>query len=114
MGRRQRQWEDLIAAVRVKRTHLNPARGWSRERLAAHQEAGWRQIARAAMRTPFYAERYRGLDLERVPLTALPPVDKAELMASFDRAVTDPVLRLDELEAHLQTLAGDDLFADQY
>ena len=70
-------------------------------------------MARTAAR-PCYRELYRGIDLERAPLRELPPVDKAWLMEHFDVAVTDPALRLAELDAFLRTATTDDLYQGQF
>ena len=53
----------------------------------------------ALERSPFYRAFHRGLDGR--PLEALPILDKATLMAEFDRVVTDPAIRLAEVEQHL-------------
>ncbi|MBN9519780.1 phenylacetate--CoA ligase family protein [bacterium] len=63
------------------------------------QERRLRQLlCFAADRSPFYRDRLRGLDLDHCPLTAIPPTNKAELMADFDRVVTDATVRRADLE----------------
>jgi phenylacetate-coenzyme A ligase PaaK-like adenylate-forming protein len=115
MGERWQRIADLAAAIRLKRTALDPVLAWSREQLEAFQEKEWRAIARrAAARAPFYRELYRGIDLERAPLSALPPVDKEALMERFDETVTDPALRLGDLEAHLRAGDAHALFAGRF
>ncbi len=55
----------------------------------------FRELAQfAAERSPFYARHYAGIDLERVPLTELPPVTKKLVQEHFDEVVTDPRVRL--------------------
>jgi phenylacetate-coenzyme A ligase PaaK-like adenylate-forming protein len=90
--------------------------GWSREGLAAHQRDRLTDLVRyAAARSPFYRRLYAGLDLDGpVDLARLPVTDKATLMAHFDDVVTDPRLRLDDLERHLSGLVGDDLHLGAY
>jgi phenylacetate-coenzyme A ligase PaaK-like adenylate-forming protein len=84
---------------------------WTPDQLAAYQDRRWRAVAgTAAERAPFYRELYQGIDLERAPLRALPPVTKAELMERFDEAVTDPALHLADIEAFLRTASADDTF----
>jgi phenylacetate-CoA ligase len=101
--------------MRLKREQLDPALRWTREELAAHQERRWRAVARlAAERAPFYRELYRGIDLERAPLTELPPVEKGQLMERFDESVTDPALRLADLEAFLRGAPPDGLFRGRF
>ena len=88
---------------------------WTPDQLAAYQERRWRAVARtAAERAPFYRELYRGIDLERAPLRELPPVTKAELMERFDEAVTDPALRLADIETFLRTASADDTFRGRF
>ena len=56
----------------------------------------------AVARSPFYRERFAGLaGATRVELAALPPLDKATLMANLDDALCDPRLRGRELRSHL-------------
>jgi len=74
--------------------------GWSVERLRRHQARQLAELRRFVVaHSAFYRAAHRGL--EERPLEALPIVTKAQLMAAFDRVVTDPALRLADLEAHL-------------
>ncbi len=56
-----------------------------------------RLVRTAVTRAPHYADKYRGIDLDKFALADLPPSNKAELMADFDRTVTDPAVRRDDL-----------------
>ncbi|CAN5756529.1 hypothetical protein BH23PLA1_BH23PLA1_10030 [soil metagenome] len=68
------------------------------ERLARIQRRRLERLVRLAVeRSPFYREKYRGIDRNRFELTDLPTTNKAELMADFDRMVTDPNVRRAEL-----------------
>jgi phenylacetate-CoA ligase len=79
--------------------------GWSPAQLAAFQRGRLRALlARAIERSPFHAARLRGLDpsrFELADLPRLPVMTKAEMMASFDAAVTDPRLSRHLVEEHL-------------
>ena len=76
-------------AVRMRRLMTLPRGG--AEAVRARQERRWRALLRhAAAHSPFYRERLRGLDLARCRPGDLPPLTKAEMMANFDRIVTDP------------------------
>lgn len=88
----------------------------SPERVRAVQEQRLRRLLRhAAGRSPFYREKYRGHDLDCCPLSELPTTSKAELMAEFDRAVTDPAVRRADLEQFFDDPANvGRLFRDQY
>jgi phenylacetate-CoA ligase len=115
MLQRWRRASDLAQAAYLKRARFDPVLRWTPEELAAYQERRWRAVARiAAERAPYYRELYRGIDLERAPLHELPPVEKARLMARFDEAVTDPALRLADLEAFLRTASADDVFRGRF
>lgn len=60
------------------------------ERVEALQQARLRRLLRrVAERSPFYREKYRGIDLRRCRLSDLPPVTKAELAERLDEVVTD-------------------------
>jgi phenylacetate-CoA ligase len=84
--------------------------------LRALQQARLESIVRhAAARSPVYRSLYRGIDLSGpIDLARLPTVDKAALMERFDEWVTDPRVRLADVEAHLSTLRGDELFLGEY
>ena len=86
---------------------------WSVEQLQRHQREALERLRRFALaRSPFYREFHRGL--EGRPLEALPILDKATLMAQFDRVVTDPAIRLAELEAHLAQAEPSGLYRGRY
>jgi putative adenylate-forming enzyme len=82
---------------------------WPRSRLIAHQaQALARLRAHAYAHSSFYRRFHAGL--QAAPLRDLPVLTKAVLMEHFDEIVTDPTLRLRDLEHHLSTLDGDRLF----
>lgn len=87
---------------------------WSAARLRGHQERLLRAtVAHAVARSPFYRELYAGAG-PGTPIEQLPVVRKQQLMERFDDVVTDRRLRLSELEAHLATVAGDELYLGEY
>jgi phenylacetate-coenzyme A ligase PaaK-like adenylate-forming protein len=99
---------DAMLGFTLRTLALRRARGWSPERIAALQDARLRALLRyAVVRSPFYREKYRGLDLARCDLRELPPTNKTELMAHFDDAVTDRRIRRRELEAFLDDPANE-------
>lgn len=82
----------------LKTLALKRGPGLAPERVAALQDRRLRSLLRYTVeRSPFYREKYRGLDLDRCPLAELPPTNKGELMAHFDHAVTDTRVRRAEL-----------------
>jgi phenylacetate-CoA ligase len=66
----------------------------------------------AYTRSPFY-RRFHA-DLPDRPLQELPVLTKAQVMEHFDELVTDPSLRLPDVEAHLVTLGGNERFRERY
>lgn len=66
---------------------------WSGERIANHQQEQLRLLlAHAIENSPYHARRLRGVDPEKFMLSdlpSLPVMTKADMMASFDDAVTD-------------------------
>jgi len=67
----------------------------------------------ACARSPFYGRFHKGL-ADR-PLDELPVLTKEMVMEDFDKLVTDPTVRLEDVEAHLATLSGgDELLGGRY
>src|SRR6187200_1626164 len=74
---------------------------WTREELMAFQrERVQALVAHAVTNSPYYREAL-GTDAAERPLSELPTLPKATMMAEFDRVVADPRLRLADLQAHL-------------
>jgi phenylacetate-coenzyme A ligase PaaK-like adenylate-forming protein len=94
---------------------FGPSRA-SAEQVRAIQDRRLRKLLRfAAARSPFYRDRLRGLVLDRCPLDAIRPTNKAELMANFDRVVTDPSIRRSDLERFVDDPANvGRLYRDRY
>jgi phenylacetate-coenzyme A ligase PaaK-like adenylate-forming protein len=66
------------------------------------QEQRLRALLIHAVRlSPFYARKYRGLDVGRCALTDLPPTNKKEIMEHLDEVLTDRRLSRHELERFL-------------
>jgi len=85
--------------------------GWSPGQLAGFQRTRLRALlARAIECSPFHAARLAGIDAARFELADLPrlPVlTKAQMMDSFDDAVTDRRLSRDAVERHLAASAAE-------
>jgi phenylacetate-CoA ligase len=90
----QQQLRALVAA-------LVSHDGWSRERLEAYQRRRLRELVEHAVSASPYYREVLGTGAASRPLTELPVLTKATLMERFDEIVTDPRLRLADLEAHL-------------
>jgi phenylacetate-CoA ligase len=110
--RRLRDAASALSRLRELRRHDR----WDRARLQAFQQERLTALVRHAVaRSPFYRELYAGVDPDGpIELAKLPIVAKAEVMARFDEVVTDPRLRLPDLERHLAGLSGDLLYLDRY
>lgn len=87
---------------------------WSRDDLLAYQGERVRKLVRHAVaESPYYREAL-GTDAADRPLSELPTLSKATLMAEFDRVVTDQRLRLDDLRAHLGSTDPSQSFLGAY
>lgn len=86
---------------------------WTRQQLAAHQAISLRLLRdHAYAHSPFYRRFHEGM-ADR-PLHELPVLTKALVMAHFDELVTDPAIRLEQVEAHVADLRGDEQFLGRY
>ncbi|MDC8771198.1 phenylacetate--CoA ligase family protein [Roseateles albus] len=69
------------------------------ERIAQQQSQRLQALLRAAQATPFYRPLLQGRDLTQLKLQELPVISKAGLMQAFEQHVSDPLLKLTELQA---------------
>jgi phenylacetate-CoA ligase len=103
----------MIARVLWLRRVLRGRERWSQAQVQDYQQ---RELAKlrhhAASCSRFYQRFHHGL--QDRPLAELPVLTKAMLLEHFDELITDPTLRLDELEAYLAGLVGDERFAGRY
>lgn len=110
-----RRFVDFGRALRLGRKELAGTARLGTNELRSRQRrmlAGMVQHARES--SPFYRDLYRGMNHDSVELSALPTVTKAQLMERFDDWVTDPRLKLVELEGHLDGLKDDGLHLGDY
>ncbi|RUL84887.1 phenylacetate--CoA ligase family protein [Tautonia sociabilis] len=86
----------------VRSLSMNRVSRMPEDRVAALQRRRLRAlVGHAIQHSAFYRERYRGIDPDRFELEDLAPTSKGELMAHFDRVVTDPEIRRADLERFL-------------
>jgi len=99
-----------LRAARGLETHDR----WSPEQLHSHQRVRLLSIVRgAAARSPYYRERFAGIELsDDLDLAALPRLDKPTMLEHFDDLVTDRRLSLADVERHIAELEGADLPTD--
>jgi len=109
MIERLRRLPEVVRASRLGKT-LESHDDWSFEQLRAHQRERLLTIVRhAAGNSPYYRERFGGIELsDDLDLTALPRLDKATMLEHFDELVTDRRLTLACVERHLAELEGAD------
>ena len=89
---------------------------WTRQQLEELQRRQLRSLVDHAVRhSQFYRDLYRDVDTGRgLVLQDLPVITKAVVMENFDRLVTDPRLRLSDLEAHIGQLTRDEYYLGEY
>ncbi len=91
--------------------------GWSAERLREERTARLRELVRIAVeRSSWHRIQLAGVNLETLDeetLRELPVMSKRDLMANFDAIVTDPAVRLADVNAHISSLHGDAYFRDE-
>lgn len=95
----------LMIRLLLRRARLRRRDRWDAARIARHQDRALRRLRHAAYAgSEFYRRHHAGL--QDAPLSRLPTVTKAQLMANFDQAVTSPGLRLADLEEHLLAIVA--------
>ncbi len=73
--------------------------GWRPARVERLQKKRLQKLVRYAVaNSPFYREKYRGIDLKRFDLRDLPTTNKAEIVANFENVVTDPQIKQADVE----------------
>jgi putative adenylate-forming enzyme len=104
----------IILKVLAQRHRLRQRDYWTRRQLEEYQGRALHRLREHAYaRSPFYGRFHRGLAARS--LDELPVLTKEMVMEHFDELVTDPTVRLAEVEAHLTTLSGgDELLGGRY
>jgi phenylacetate-coenzyme A ligase PaaK-like adenylate-forming protein len=91
---------------------------WPAERLRVDRNVRLRELVQVAQEgSPWHRERLGHLDpakLSEADLAVIPPMSKEDLMANFDRIVTDHRLTLDRVELHLAGLTSDAYLLDRF
>ena len=95
---------------------LNVHDRWTRQELLKYQHQQLSSLVRYAIRhSPFYQELYRKIRTDQqIVLNELPTIDKVTMMGNFDQFVTDPKLKLKELQAHISQLTRDEYYLGEY
>lgn len=71
-------------------------------------------VAYAARHSSFYRNLYGDINAHKVALSDLPVTNKKSMMENYDRFVTDPRLKLSELQAHIGQLTSDEYYLEEY
>jgi len=92
-----------LELIHARAAELAARTKWSTEQLTTHRRARLRElVSHAVAKSPYYRETLgAGVLRGELELERLPTLPKATLMREFDRIVTDPALRLTDLEQHL-------------
>jgi phenylacetate-coenzyme A ligase PaaK-like adenylate-forming protein len=110
---RQRHIEHLLPQIGEHFERVT----WSAERLHAERTAQLRELVETAVqRSPWHRDRLGDVDLATLDaddLRHLPVMTKDDLMGNFDAIVTDPEIRLTDVNAHIAKLDGDAYFRDE-
>jgi phenylacetate-coenzyme A ligase PaaK-like adenylate-forming protein len=97
----------MLEALVEQLEHLH----WDTATLARHRRIALSEaLSMAATHSPWHAERLAGIDLAAVTpddLSSLPTMTKTDLMAGWDRVVTDPRLTLAGAREHLERVDDD-------
>ena len=76
---------------------------WSPDWVRRFQQRRLTKLVRyAARRSPYFAEKFRDVNLHRPELASIPTSHKAELMEHFDQTRTDPRIEKGDVENFLK------------
>jgi phenylacetate-CoA ligase len=118
-------WVEAYEATRQRHIeHLLPQIGehfervaWSSERLRAERTARLRELVGTAVaRSSWHRDRLGHVELSTLDaddLRDLPTMTKDDLMGNFDAIVTDPAVRLVDVNAHIAALDSDAYFREE-
>lgn len=111
---RAQQIVDLLTRIPGSMRHVK----WSREQVGAERQRRLRSLIKVAKeKSQWHRERLRNVDADSITeadLARLPVMTKADLMANFDRIVTDKRLSLDVVNEHVSSLKEDRYLLDNY
>lgn len=115
IGYTLKRFYDVARALLIKQK-LNSHDRWTRGELLNYQHQQLSALVAHAIRhSPFYKELYRNVKTDKgIFLGDLPPINKSTMMDNFDRFVTDPRLKLSELQAYINQLTRDEYYLGEY
>jgi putative adenylate-forming enzyme len=108
--------QDVARAGIIELNKLKVHDRWTRDELVKFQHQQLSSLVRHAIRhSPFYQELCRNIKTDQeIVLNDLPIINKATMMENFDQLVTDPRLKLSELQAHIGQLTRDEYYLGEY
>lgn len=112
---RLRRLEDLARAIAYRQALIRHEY-WSRTRLEELQQRRLAELLDwASRRSPFYRKLCSTRRMSQpYSLHDLPIMDKKAYMEHFDEIVTDPRLRLAQLQEHMANVSGDEYYLGEY
>jgi phenylacetate-coenzyme A ligase PaaK-like adenylate-forming protein len=115
IGYNVKRLSDLMNAGRIAK-ELARHDHWTREELQQFQHQELSRLVKYAVKySPFYKSLYAGISLDELPkLDQLPVIDKRIMMDNFDQFVTNPQLKLADLQKHLATISRDEYYFNEY
>jgi phenylacetate-CoA ligase len=115
LGYNVRRFQDVVRSLSIRK-QLSARDQWTRQRLSEFQQQQLSSLAMHAIsHSPFYRELYSHIDTNKgIVLNDLPIINKATMMENFDRIVTDPRLKLADLQAHIRQLTRDEYYLGEY
>jgi phenylacetate-CoA ligase len=89
---------------------------WTHQELRTYQLQSLKKVVQHAMKhSPFYKDFYGHIDTDQpFQIDQLPILTKKTMMENFDRVVTDPRLKLANVEGHITQLCRDEYYLDTY
>lgn len=115
IGYTLKKLQDVARAFFIHK-RLNSHDEWTRRELLEYQQKRLSSlVAHAVRNSPFYGELYGNIRADKgLVLDELPVIDKSAMMDNFDRFVTDPRLKLSELQAYINRLSRDEHYMGEY
>ena len=115
MSQRLKQLRDIARGLSHNLRHREAAFRTASEHEAYQNEQLKRVVQHAVAHSDFLSELYADIDVEGdLQLHHLPVVDKRLMMDNFDRWVTDPRLKLAEIEQQIETDPEEQYYLDEY
>jgi phenylacetate-CoA ligase len=115
LGYNVKRFQDVGRALLI-RGRLIARDRWTRQELSEFQDRQLKSLVSHAIgHSSFYHELYSRIDAGKgVLLKDLPIINKAIMMENFDRFVTDPRLKLADLQTHVREITRDEYYLGEY